>query len=435
MATYFPISKTASGDYSTDVSKHSAGKLYSQIVVKVPPPPSSVTASISPDEGLISELRSSRSEVEDLRRQLELVKSTKEKELAKIRREAANTEHEAEIKALEQKQAMETQVTQYRVELERQLVKQRQAFELEAHKTHQATLEAKMQSQIEQAFQRRAAASPGLVLDPIPIPPALASLLETQSQQLTMLTQMMAAMSQRDSVSSPATVSQVPTPPTQTTSGLKRCSAEIIDLTMEESGPTTTGGNFEVGTSSDRTKKHDSKETPSSKTRDLPIVDGPIYGMHIPNTPESANSSMSVITPQGRSSPPPFESYHPPSIHRSPISWAEAGRSPLSNLAMRPEYQFGPEDSMTSEIAATQVPMTQPPDIDDSLFSEDNRLQDIHATLVNEHQPTSDEFHQRAAIPIKQEPSTATDSVPENNPCHGQTTPGDHDISEHYHEL
>ena len=38
MATYFPMSKTAPGDDSTDVSKHSAGKLYSQIVAKVPPP-------------------------------------------------------------------------------------------------------------------------------------------------------------------------------------------------------------------------------------------------------------------------------------------------------------------------------------------------------------------------------------------------------------
>ena len=71
-----------------------------------------------------------------------MVKSTKEKELAEIRRKAADAKHEAEIKALEQKQAMETQVTQYRVELERQLVEQRQAFELEAQKT-QATLEAK----------------------------------------------------------------------------------------------------------------------------------------------------------------------------------------------------------------------------------------------------------------------------------------------------
>ena len=355
--------------------------------------------------------------------------------MAEIRREAADAKHEAEIKALEQKQAMETQVTQYRVELERQQLEQRQAFELEAQKT-QATLEAKIQSQIEQAFQRRApATSPGSVSDSIPISPALASLLETQSQQLTMLTHMMAAMTQRDTVLSPATASQVPTPPTQTTSGLKRRSAEIIDLTTEESGPITTGVNLESGTSSDRTKKHDSKETPSSKIRAPPIGDGPIYGMQIPNTPASANSSMSVITPQGRSSPPLFESYHPPSIHRSPISWAEAGRSPLSNLAMRPEYQFGPEDSMTSEIATAQVPMTQPPDMDDSLFSEDNRLQDIHATLGNEHQTTSDEFHQRAATPIKQEPSPATDSVPENNPCHGQTTPGDHDISERYHEL
>ena len=113
MAQYFPNAKTASSATAPDVSKQSAGMLYSQVAAIVPPPPSSVTASItSPDEGLLSDLRSSRSEVEDLRRQLDLANSTKEKELAEIRREAATAKHEAEMRALEQKQAMDVQVTQ-----------------------------------------------------------------------------------------------------------------------------------------------------------------------------------------------------------------------------------------------------------------------------------------------------------------------------------
>ena len=432
MASYFPNSKTVSSEAGSDVSKQSARKLYSQITAKVPPPPSSVTASVTPDEGMISDLRSSRSEVADLRRQLEQVQSTKEKELAEIRREAATAKHEAEMRALEQKQAMETQVTQQRLEFERQLFEQRQELELESKK-NQAALEAKLQSQIDQAFQRRPINSPSPVSDPVSIPPALASLLENQSQQLTMLTQMMATMSQRDSVMSPAPTPQVPTPQAQTTSGLKRSSAEIIDLTMEDTGTRNASGSNMGGFPSDRTKKHDSKETPSSKTRDPQPIGLP-HGMQIPPTPASVTTPMSVLTPPGRTTPPPLESYHPPSIHRSPISWAAAGDSPISNLAMRPEYQFGPEASMTSEIAEAEVPLTQPPEMDESLYSDDDQLQDTQATLLNEPSRLSDDSHQRAAI-RQQNPTTADDSFQENTTCHGQTKPGDQDTQDQDHEL
>jgi hypothetical protein len=426
MASYFPKSTTASSVAGSDASKQSARKLYSHITAKVPPPPSSVTASVTPDEGLLSDLRSSRSEVEDLRRQLELVQNTKEKELAEIRREAATAKHEAEMRSLEQKQAMETQVIQQRLDFECQLFEQRQELELESQK-NQAALEAKLQSHIDQALQRRLTTAPAPSPAPTSIPPALATLLETQSQQLTMLTQMMAAMSQRDSVPSPVSAPQVPTPQTQTTSGLKRSSAEIIDLTMDDTGTLNASGNH-MGVSSDRTKKHDTKETPSSKTRDSKPAGLP-HGMQIPPTPASINTPMSVLTSHGRETPPPLESYHPPSIHRSPISWAAAGRSPISNLAMRPEYQFGPEDSMTSDIAAAQVPLTQPPEMDDSVFSED-----LNATLPNEPQLTHADSHQRAAI-LQKNLTTADDSIQENTTCHGQTTPGDQDIHDQYHDL
>jgi hypothetical protein len=102
---------------------------------------------------------------------------------------------------------------------------------------------------------------------------------------------------------------------------------------------------------------------------------------------------------------------------------------------MRPEYQFGPEDSMTSEIAAAeQVPLTQPPALDDSLFSDDNQSQDIKATLSDEPQHTDDVLHQRAAI-LQQNSLTADDSMQENTPRLDQATPVDQDTQDQNHEL
>ena len=101
---------------------------------------------------------------------------------------------------------------------------------------------------------------------------------------------------------------------------------------------------------------------------------------------------------------------------------------------MRPEYQFVPGDSITSEIEAAQVPLTQPPEPDDSIFSDDNQSQDINAPLSNEPQQMSDDSPQRAAI-LQQNLSTAADPIQEDNPRHGQTTPGDHDTRDQYHEL
>ena len=194
---------------------------------------------------------------------------------------------------------MEAQVTQQQLDFERQLFEQHQQLELESQKT-QAALEAKLQSQIDQVLlQRRPADTSGSAPDLLSIPPALASLLENQSQQLTMLTQMMAAMSQRDSVMSPVSIPPAPTPPTQSTSGIKRSSAEIIDLIMEQTETRIASGTNIGGISSDCTKKHNNKETSSSKTRD-PHPAGPLHGMQIPSTPASVNTPMSVLTPPPR---------------------------------------------------------------------------------------------------------------------------------------
>jgi hypothetical protein len=206
------------------------------------------------------------------------------------------------------------------------------------------------------------------------------------------------------SVTSPASIPQQATAHTvQDTSGMKRSSAEIIDLTMEDTGQRMASATDMGGFSSDRTKKHDSKETPSSKAKEPYPASRLPHGMNIPPTPASDNTPMSVLTPHGRATPPPLDSYHPPSIHRSPISWAADGRSPISNLAMRPEYQFGPEDSH----AEAQVPLTQPPALDDSLFSDDNQSQDITDTLSNEPHHTDD-------VP---QPPTGSDSSTESFGC------------------
>ena len=431
MATFFPPNPKASGVPTTVAhsSQISAASLYLKAVQGVPPPPSSVTGSMSHDEALLSDLRSSRSEVEELRRQLQSVKASKEQEIADLRLEASKIQHAAELRASEQKSEMEAKVEQQRMEFERQLLEQRHQIEMSARQSELA-LEAKMQAQIAQALQSHAAQPPAQYspLNAMPLSPALTMLLENQSQQITMLTQMMAALSQRDVNT---TTSQYATPPTHPpVSRLKRSSEEIVDLTS----PDTSHAGVALSSQGreERKKKHDSKGTPVAKDNASGTHKHHVpQGIHCPQTPGSANTSMSVITPSRLT--PPYGSLHPPLLHRTPPHWTETGTSPVSNLALRPEYQSGPEDSMTSDVEAAQHSISSPPEAEESEFSI-GYAHDIHA----QHSHLADSLEgpsSQATLPQTWDANTAADSIGENKPCQGQTTPGDHGLLEFDDEL
>ena len=166
----------------------------------------------------------------------------------------------------------------------------------------------------------------------------------------------------------------------------------------------------------DRTKKQDNKGTPMAK-------EAPPHGMQLPQTPVSVNTSMSVITPQGLDTPPHHGSFHPPpELHRSPHAWLATERSPVSNLALRPEYQFGPEDSMTSDVVEAQRSQTPPPPLDDSMLS-DNQVIDVmeqHSSTTM--QPMIADSTQAATLP-NQGSEAAAGSIEENTNREHQARP------------
>ena len=368
--------------------------------------------------------------MEELRRQLHSVQTSKDQEIADLRLEASKVKHEAELKLAEQKSEMEAKVEQQRMDFERQMLEQRHQIEMTARQS-QIALEEKLQTQIAQALQSRAAHQPEHqhLATAMPVSPALTALLETQSQQLIMLTQMMANMSQRESNQIPGNYATPPANPPA--SRLKRSSEEIVDLTSP--GSSHAGGAPIRQGYDDRTKKQDSKGTPSAKENASGQDQHTIpQGIHFPQTPGSVNTSMSVIT-TGRTTPPPFASLHPPSLRRTPPPWAEPGSSPISNLALKPEYLSGPEDSMTSDIEAAQQPLTGPSDGEASIFSSEDvtDIQAQHSHLVVRHDGQSSQ----AMFPQTRASENAVDSIGENENCQGQPTPGDHGPDEFDDEL
>jgi hypothetical protein len=110
--------------------------------------------------------------------------------------------------------------------------------------------------------------------------PASTTLLEIQSQQITMITQMMARMFQRESTPLP---SQYAKPGNNSlTSRLKHRSEGIVDLTSPDTNQA--GGNSFRQEHVDSTKEQDTKETPSGKeiARDTGQQDIS-HGIHLPD--------------------------------------------------------------------------------------------------------------------------------------------------------
>jgi hypothetical protein len=157
-------------------------------------------------------------------------------------------------------------------------------------------------------------------------------------------------------------------------------------------------------------------------------------GINLPQTPVSVNTSMSVTTPC-RTTPPPLESFHPPSLRRTPPEWLETGTSPVSNLALRPEYQLGPDDSMTSEIEEAQQSFAGTLDAEESVFSAAyaNDIQAQHSNLMDH--PEGPSSNQASCSPQQWDGENAADSDVENKTRLGQTTPGDHGTIESDDEL
>ena len=210
------------------------------------------------------------------------------------------------MRSVEQKLEREANVAQQRMVFEQQLLEPSLKIEIYAQQ-NQVDLEEKLQTQITQALQARTASIPDQHPPPVSLSPALTNLLENQSQQLIMLTQMMATMSQCNLVSQNMSNYSAALPPrVHPTSGLKRSSDVIVvDLTSPDTSQTR-GAQRSQGHADRKKKKQDNKGTPSAKDAVSPHSHAPSHGMQRPQMPVSMNTSMSVITPQGRATPPPL---------------------------------------------------------------------------------------------------------------------------------
>ena len=116
------------------------------------PPPTMIQAPDTDAAGIVSELKSGKSEVEALKAQISEMEADKNAQIQEIEQKAEQRRLESEARAQEQRTLMEQQVEAQRNEVKQQLEEQRKALE-EENLRRQQEMKARFQAQIHQAIQ------------------------------------------------------------------------------------------------------------------------------------------------------------------------------------------------------------------------------------------------------------------------------------------
>ena len=166
--SYSSVASTLTPDSQMDASHQKRTSTTTKSHVKKAwnnPPAAITTTPDTTDAGLVSELESSKSEVEALKSQMTKMEEEKVAQIQEIERKAEQQKADFEARAEEQRINLESQVAAQRAEFQHQLEEQRKNLE-EQNRLRQEELEARFQVQINQAVQAHLLVSPA-----IPTPP------------------------------------------------------------------------------------------------------------------------------------------------------------------------------------------------------------------------------------------------------------------------
>ena len=341
---------------------------------KTPPPPTLIRAPDT-DAGLISELESSKSEIEALKHQISKMEEDKQAQIKEIESRAEQQRVETEERAKAQRKEMEERAEAQRVEFKQQLEDQRKVLE-EQHRNYQRELEVSFQRQIAQAIQSHLPPTPPTPI--FPSPDDVNRRMETQDARIQQLTDMIQQLVTRSpSEGRPTTV--------RTSTGKRLASHAVIDLTGDHDSGNSASQQSSLPHQEQEAKKRDTKETPRQN-----LAGNLSIKMERTDSPAPSDLSMSMMDPPVSQTEdsrlwdgvhPPSEVYSPPAPPR-PYRMGLGHSSPLSNLALHPNFRspgndYPREDSVrTEDQYAEQVSRT--PSFDESNYGE-SHLRDIHA--------------------------------------------------------
>ena len=286
------------------------------------------------DTGIISELESSRSEVEGLKAKMANMEAEKLTEIKEIEEKAEKQRQESEARAQEERTKWESQVEAQRVEFQQKLEAQRKELE-EQNLARQREMESRFQDHINQAIQAHLmSVSTEPPTPPRTMPEDVVTRMENQDARIQQLTEMIQQLVTR----SPAE-HQHP-PPARTSTGKRQAPHEVVDLTMDhhdlESSSQAQSICYDIGA-----KKRDTKETPRQH-----LAGNISIKLERNDSPAPSELSMSMVEPTASQTAeslrwngihPPSEVYSPPAPPR--VSRTGIGTSPMSNLALHPDFQ------------------------------------------------------------------------------------------------
>jgi hypothetical protein len=349
------------------------------------PPPAMIDAP-NTDTGLISELESSRSEVEALKAEMANMEVEKLSQIKEIEEKAEKQRQESEARAQEERAKLESQVEAQRVEFQQKLEAQRQDLE-EQNLARQRAMESRFQDHINQAIQAHLSASQTPPPPPLhTIPAEVATRMENQDARIQHLTDLIQQLVTR----SPAE-SQHP-PSARISTGKRHASHVLVDLTMDHQDleSASPAQSIRYDTSA---KKRDTKDTPRQN-----LAGNISIKLERADSPAPSELSMSMMEPPAsqvadgvlwNAIHPPSDVYSPPAPPR--VSRTGIGTSPMSNLALHPDFQEPgvryscEENSVSTEDFKTDHSTTNT--FDESKFSEAH-MTDIcaqHAGLQGFH--------------------------------------------------
>ena len=306
------------------------------------PPPTSINATPETDAGLVSELHSSKSEVEALKTQMAQMVKDKQAQIQELEKRAQQEKSENEARAAEQTKQMEAQAEAQRREFQQKLEEQRLEFD-RLNTQLQREMEEKIQHQISQAIQDHIS-SPANQSPPTPDPVDVVQRMESQDEQIRKLTNMVQQLVTRT------------TPPITTTvyrpSTGKRQAPRPIEHTIDHQDLEETSQSSHRTRPDPGGKKRDTKETP----RQQPLASSLSIAFNRAHSPAPSDLSMSMADhPASQINEgnawhglhPPSEVYSPPVRQRLYRSSSD-DPSIISDLAAHSRFQ-SPGDKFLSD--------------------------------------------------------------------------------------
>jgi hypothetical protein len=272
---------------------------------------------------------------------------------------------------------MEAQAEKQRSQFKQQIEEQRQALD-EQHRNYQRELEASFQRQIAQAIQAYFP-TPIPPTPPIPSPDDVNRRMGTQDARIQQLTEMVQQLVTRSPLEAHPTTARASTGKRHAPNVL------VVDLTDDHEAEEHASHQSNLHRPDLAAKKRDTKDTPRQN-----LVGNMSIKMERTDSPAPSDLSMSMMDqPASQTAAsllwdgihPPSEVYSPPAPPR-PHRMGLGVSSPLSNLALHPNFQSPGDDCLGEHSVTTtddqNIDQFTARSFDESNFGE-SHMRDIHA--------------------------------------------------------